>query len=276
MTAPQTPPKSSRSHSLLHPTRPLRLWQETNHAQDETRIELVPLMDIIFCILTFFILAAVGLSRQQAISMDLPKASTGQPQMREMLVVSLDDMGQLYVEKQPVTENQLLDALKNYRQYNPTGLMVLHASRNASYNDVVQLLDMLRQVGGDRVALATLPGESTTSSTLPSFGNPNANFPSSIGGAGTNPTNPYGTTTPGMPNNSLPTMPNSAGTGTTPFPGSVPGGTTMPNTGLGNSGLTNGMNSTIPNAPNPGMPGTGTVPNPAVPNPAVPDRLPRR
>ncbi|MFM8294273.1 MAG: ExbD/TolR family protein, partial [Microcystaceae cyanobacterium] len=134
MTAPQISAKSHRSHSPHHPTRPLRLWQETNHNQGETRIELLPLMDIIFCILTFFILAAVGLSRQQAISMDLPKASTGQPQMREMLVVSLDDMGQLYVEKQPVTENQLLDALKNYRQYNPTGLMVLHASRNASYN----------------------------------------------------------------------------------------------------------------------------------------------
>jgi len=58
------------------------------------------LIDVIFCILTFFILGAVGLSRQQAISLDLPKASTATTPMREMLVVSLDDFGQLYVEKQ--------------------------------------------------------------------------------------------------------------------------------------------------------------------------------
>ena len=275
MTAPQPPAKSLRAHSLLHPTRPLRLWNDPNHNREETRIELVPLIDIIFCILIFFILAAVGLSRQQAISMDLPKASTGQPQMREMLVVSLDDMGQLYVEKQPVTENQLLDALKNYRQYNPTGLMVLHASRNASYNDVVQLLDMLRQVGGDRVALATLPGENPTNTTIPSFGNPSANFPSSLGSGGTTPSNPYGATMPGVPNSAMPTMPNSA----TPLPGTMPGGMTTPNLGMPNSAMptmpnapfpnTQVPNTQIPNASTPGVSGT-------MPNRPAPDRLPGR
>jgi biopolymer transport protein ExbD len=142
-------------------TRPFKLWQDLSHSPGEVQINILPLMDVIFCILTFFILGAVGLSRQQAISLDLPKATSGTPQMREMLVVSLDDFGQLYVEQQVVTPDQLQSAIKNYHQYNPTGLMVLHAARNASYNEVVQVLDMLRSVGGDRVALATLPGDST-------------------------------------------------------------------------------------------------------------------
>jgi biopolymer transport protein ExbD len=42
-------------------------------------IEILPLIDVIFCILTFFILAAVGLTRQQAIDLDLPAANTGAP-----------------------------------------------------------------------------------------------------------------------------------------------------------------------------------------------------
>jgi biopolymer transport protein ExbD len=64
--------------------------------------------------------------------------------------------------------------------------MVLNASRNASYNEVVGVLDLLRQVGGDRVALATLSGEANnptlensnplpnlpTNPTLPSLPNP--------------------------------------------------------------------------------------------------------
>ncbi len=151
--------------------RPFKLWQEQSPSQ-EVQINLIPLIDVIFCILTFFILGAVGLSRQQAIQLDLPKASTGSPQMREMLVVSLDDFGQVYVEKQPVTRNQLQEALKNYNQYNPNGLMVLHASRNVTYNEVAQVLDVLRQVGGNRVALATLPGEAKSTDT-PSYTNPN-------------------------------------------------------------------------------------------------------
>ncbi|MGF1480174.1 MAG: ExbD/TolR family protein [Cyanophyceae cyanobacterium] len=147
--------------------RPLKLWQDTSTAQ-EVRIEIIPLIDVIFCILTFFILAAVGFSRQQAIGLSLPQASTGTPQMREILVVSLDDLGQVYVEKQAVTRNQLQQAIRNYHQLNPGGLMVLNASRSASYNEVIEVLDLLREVGGDRVALATLPeSESATAEPIP-------------------------------------------------------------------------------------------------------------
>lgn len=123
----------------------------------EVRIEIIPLIDVIFCILTFFILAALGLTRQQAISLDLPKASTGAPQVREMLVVSIDPVGQTYVEKEPVSRDQLKQILLNYNRTQPGGLMVLNASQLVSYNEVVQVLDLLRSVGGDRVALATQP-----------------------------------------------------------------------------------------------------------------------
>ncbi len=139
--------------------RPLKLWHDIN-SQQEVRIEIVPMIDVIFCILTFFILAAVGFSRQQAITLNLPQATTGEAQMREMLMVSLDNQGQLYLEKQPVSQVQLYSAIKNYNDINPTGLMVLHASEEVRYSQVVEILDMLKEVGGSRVALATLPGSS--------------------------------------------------------------------------------------------------------------------
>lgn len=164
----KTPAKTSFS------PRPLKLWQDEHSHEGEVRIEIVPLIDVIFCILTFFILGAVGLSRQQAIGLDLPKASTGTPQMREMLVVSLDDFGQVYVEQQLVTRNQLYETIKNYHQFNPNGLMVLNASRTASYNEVIQVLDLLRQVGGERVALATLPGEANSPAGLTPYTNPSS------------------------------------------------------------------------------------------------------
>ncbi|MDJ0730896.1 MAG: biopolymer transporter ExbD, partial [Crocosphaera sp.] len=100
MTASKAPQTKSPKTSVY--SRPLKLWQDAS-SQQEVRIEILPMIDVIFCILTFFILGAVGLSRQQAISLNLPKAASGTPQMREMLVVSLDDFGQVYVEKQLVT-----------------------------------------------------------------------------------------------------------------------------------------------------------------------------
>lgn len=136
---------------------------------EDVRIEIIPLIDVIFCILTFFILAAVGLTRQQAIDLDLPSASTGDPLppqgigaeaiQRERLYVSVDAIGQVYIDQQPITLDLLYDVLLQHQQVSPEGLIVLYASRDARYEDVIQVLDLLRSVGGDRVALATLPGE---------------------------------------------------------------------------------------------------------------------
>lgn len=154
---PQASAKKSANHHKFR-AKPFKLWQDID--SKEVSIEIVPMIDVIFCILTFFILAAVGFSRQQALSLNLPKASTGTSQMREMLVVSLDNRGQLYLEKQPVSQVQLYSAIKNYHSLNPSGLMVLHASQEVRYSQVIEVLDMLKEVGGERVALATLPGKS--------------------------------------------------------------------------------------------------------------------
>jgi biopolymer transport protein ExbD len=136
---------------------------------EEVRLELIPLIDVIFCILTFFILAAVGLTRQQAIDLDLPSAQTGQPipgqvgqgGISDRLYVSIDSLGQTYLDQQPVTLDLLYDVLLQFNQVSPNGLIVLYASRDARYEDVVTVLDVLRSVGGDRVALATIPRNAT-------------------------------------------------------------------------------------------------------------------
>jgi biopolymer transport protein ExbD len=135
---------------------------------EEVQIQIIPLIDVIFCILTFFILAALQFTRQQAISVDLPKATTGTTlpnygglggnnQFRQMLVVTISNTGQLFVDQKPVDRALLLQSLQTYIVQNPNGTLVLNASPNAFYNDVIQVIDLMRSVGGDRVALATNP-----------------------------------------------------------------------------------------------------------------------
>ncbi len=169
MTNQQKSPRSTK-------IRPMKFWQEDNSHRGEVSIEIIPLIDVIFCILTFFILAAVGISRQQAITMDLPQASTGRTQMREMLVVSLDDLGQYYLERQLVSKNKLYQEVQRYHRTNPKGLMVLYASKNVTYSKVISVLDLLREIGGDRVALATLPGDSPQPTNLSPYYSPYQNI----------------------------------------------------------------------------------------------------
>jgi biopolymer transport protein ExbD len=171
---------------------------------EEPRIELVPLIDVIFCILTFFLLAGLQVARQQAINVDIPKATTGAPAARELLMVSINDSGQLFLEKQPMlVPGQLIEAVKQYRQARPNSSIVLYASKQVSYSKVVEVLDALRGVAGDRVALATLPAN-TAAPTPPTISNPAGSIDQVNPTQGINPLNPYqaapGTTTP-PPNN---------------------------------------------------------------------------
>ena len=146
---------------------------------EEAQVQIIPLIDVIFCILSFFILASLQYTRQQAINVDLPKATTGTTSSnsvsskgQQLLPVSIDAIGQTYVEKQPIRKEQLKAVLEDYVKKNPNGILVLNASRSATYNDVIDMLDLLRQVGGDRVSLGIIPGPSQKATKEPTSAPP--------------------------------------------------------------------------------------------------------
>ncbi|WP_199249493.1 biopolymer transporter ExbD [[Phormidium] sp. ETS-05] len=150
---------------------------------EEARIELIPLIDVIFCILTFFILAALQLTRQPVIDVSLPQASTGAPQVRDMWIVRVDSAGRifLYIEQAPVLVqlSEIATVLQRYPRL--ANMIVLYADKDARYNDVLQILDKLREVGGSRVALATNPTTNESQTTPPAT---NPLTPGTIPGSG--------------------------------------------------------------------------------------------
>ncbi|OYE06788.1 ExbD/TolR family protein [Nostoc sp. 'Peltigera membranacea cyanobiont' 232] len=208
---------------------------------EEVQIQIIPLIDVVFCILIFFLLAALQFTRQQEINVDLPKASpstvSGITSQGGSLIVTIDAVGNTYIEKQPVKRDDLGARLKQYLQANPSAIVVLNASRTATYNDVIETLDLLRQVGGDRVSLGIIPGPSQLPTN--SLNQPNIpSFPINPG-TGTVPgINPEGNLSP-----KFPLAPNSV-----PLPG-----LSQPPTGQGispiNPGISNPPASKVPVAP---------------------------
>lgn len=217
---------------------------------DDIRIEIIPLIDVIFCILTFFILAALQFTRQQAISVDLPKATTSAtaPQTRESIMVIINPFNQIYVEQELVLPEELEEKLRQQQQQKPNAIMILYASKTAFYNDVVQALDKMRLVGGDRVALATIPDTSGQDS------NPTLPTPGAAGTPGTTPNLP-GINPPSGVNPSLIPNPGTTTNPLNPYVNPNPGQSTVP----GLPGQTPGIN--------PAVPGTGTL-TPNVPSPS--------
>ena len=66
------------------------------------------LIDVLFAILTFFIITSLTLTRNEGLPVDLPTASTGKSQVQTKLVVSIDHQGSIALNRQPVKEIDLV------------------------------------------------------------------------------------------------------------------------------------------------------------------------
>lgn len=120
-------------------------------------LNLVPMMDVIMTILTFFIIVSMTLTnKQNAVNVTLPSAGSGLSEQKapDPLVVSIDPQGQLFLGEEAITEAQLVQPMQAYLQKNPQGAVVLNADRKLPYEKVVQVLGKMRDIGGDRVSLA--------------------------------------------------------------------------------------------------------------------------
>ncbi|MEL6262720.1 MAG: biopolymer transporter ExbD [Cyanobacteria bacterium J06631_12] len=240
---------------------------DLNNRQSDVQIEILPMIDVIFCILTFFILAAVGLTRQQVIDLALPSVDNSVPvsgDSRDRLYVSVDSAGQVYIDANAVPLSLLQDVLVQHKQIAPNGTIVLYASSSARYEDVIKVLDLLRSVGGDRVALATLPNDASldpTQGSEPSF--PGLGSGTGLPGQVTPPGTVPGTfpgagegvqITPVQPGGIPPLSPGSSVPAAPPLPGSsAPGssapGSSAPGAPSGSSSNDGASSGAVPTSP---------------------------
>lgn len=120
-------------------------------------INLVPMMDVLMTILTFFIIISMTLTAQQrSVNIDLPSTNAGANDVNspDPLIIGLTKQGQIAIADKPVTEAQLNQQMQAYLQTNPQGAVVLKADKKLAYEQVIQVLGKMRDVGGDRVSLA--------------------------------------------------------------------------------------------------------------------------
>lgn len=130
-------------------------FKQGKQGSEMPHLDLVPLMDVILTVLTFFVLSSLALTRQQAVDINLPGTSAGATQQKtpDPLVVGLNQQGQVLLANQPANEAQLTQQMESYLAKNPKGAVILKADRNLPYEEVVQVLGQMRNVGGDRVSL---------------------------------------------------------------------------------------------------------------------------
>ena len=122
--------------------------------KSKDEINILPMIDVIFAILSFLIVSTLHLSKINTIPVDLPKASSSIKQDKKFITVSIDRKGILFINKQKILLEDLNLQIVNLMN-NDQKIVVVHADKDVSHGNVINVLDLLRGIEGLKIAIST-------------------------------------------------------------------------------------------------------------------------
>ena len=134
-------------------------FQSRNKGSSLPEVNLVPMMDVLMSVLTFFIITSMTMTGQRVGDVKIPEtedlgASLVEDTSIQQLVIGLDQNKKIWLQGEVVDEAELAAAMTTYLAENGEGILVLKADRELDYQDITLFLENMGKIGGDRVALA--------------------------------------------------------------------------------------------------------------------------
>jgi len=122
-------------------------------ARRKSRIEMIPLIDIVFLLLVVFIYAMLSMAVHRGLPVALPASASTEIEKNMVLSVTMQRDGSVYLDREPVTLEELTQTLIALADGQPNPGVLLFADKNVSYQDLFGVLDRIRQAGLHRISL---------------------------------------------------------------------------------------------------------------------------
>jgi biopolymer transport protein ExbD len=120
------------------------------------QINIVPMIDVVFALLTFFIMSTLVLSRSEGLPINLPAANTSKTQTSKRIEVTIDPSGNLSIDRVAISLAQVAQKVQTRLKANGVEtIVVINADERVSHGKVVAVMDQIRQVQGAKLAIAT-------------------------------------------------------------------------------------------------------------------------
>ncbi len=121
----------------------------------KARIEMIPLIDVMFLLLVTFIFFAMSMTIHKGIPIDLPDSSTARVDKSKLSEITVKKDGTIFFNSGRMTLSALLPRLSILHQKSPDIRIMISGDRGASYERVVSVLDVVRKSGISGVSLET-------------------------------------------------------------------------------------------------------------------------
>ena len=119
------------------------------------QVNIVPLIDVVFAILTFFIVSTLFLTRSEGLSVNLPSATTAKAQPSTKITVSIKPDGEIALNRKPIQLEALQEAVRSLVEPNSESIVIINADEKVDHGQVVNVMDRVRQIKGAKLAIAT-------------------------------------------------------------------------------------------------------------------------
>lgn len=129
----------------------LRNYRETKQPD----LNIIPMIDIMFFLLVFFMLSTMYMVEQKTIPVNLPQATSAAIDNKTNFTVTLKDDGGIYLEDQQTDIQTLLMQATKEQKNNPSFAIIIRADKDINYDKVVSFIDTFKKAGITRFGLAT-------------------------------------------------------------------------------------------------------------------------
>lgn len=118
------------------------------------QLMIIPMIDIIFFLLVFFMMSTLYMVEQRTIPVNLPQAAAAQSDMTRSINITVLPDGRVMFEQEEIPLNLLERRVSLELQKQPESVFVLRGDKKVEYGNVIEVLDQMKQAGARRVAIA--------------------------------------------------------------------------------------------------------------------------
>ncbi|MGH8021158.1 MAG: ExbD/TolR family protein [Opitutaceae bacterium] len=120
------------------------------------RIEIIPLIDVIFFLLATFVLFTLSLNKSEGLPVPLPQVTTGEPRdTANSHTVTVTSEGHLAWDQEDVTLAGFIEHLQRFYQQEPEGRILINGDERATFSQAVYVFDEARKAGFERIYIET-------------------------------------------------------------------------------------------------------------------------
>lgn len=122
----------------------------------KARIEIIPLIDVIFFLLATFVLFTLSLNKLVSIPLELPKASAAAPnEMPDIVRIQVSESGTFFWNRELIGKEELEPRLATYKQSERDPRVLIAGDDRALFGPTVDVLDQVRRAGIEKVSIET-------------------------------------------------------------------------------------------------------------------------